>query len=354
MRTMDRISIWSPSFDRTRGGIEALSADVVEACAREWEVKELPVWSGPGRGAAAKICFGLRCLMDCVFRRPRVVILMHIHLLPAAVVLKRIFGFRLVVWLHGIEVWDGPGRRRNHGSDRVDLFIAISQVTVARTQGWRPTDRRCEIINPTADFSRFSPGPASPELLRRYGLSDDSAVILTVARLASGEGYKGHDAVIRSLPRVLQSKSNAVYLIVGSGDDRPRLEALAEEIGVSESVIFAGFVESGELPSHYRLATVFAMPSGGEGFGIVFLEALASGCRVVAGVGDGAADALRGGELGALVDPKDIPALAQALVQSLDAGRQVLPAGDLEGIFGRERFCREVAASLNRLILCAE
>ncbi len=350
---MDKISVWSPSFEPAKGGIEALSADVLDACSQEWDSKGFAVWSGPGRSIFAKLGFCWRAFLDGLTRRPQVVILMHVHLIPLAALLKKIFGFRLAVWLHGIEVWDGPGRREIHRADEVDLFIAISQVTVARTSDWRPPGRRCEIINPTADFQRFSPGPPPPALLRRHGFGGSSVVILTVGRLASGEGYKGHDAVIRSLPQVLQSVPNAIYLIVGTGDDRPRLEALANETGIANKVAFAGYVAAGELPDHYRLATVFAMPSGGEGFGIVFLEALASGCQVVAGNGDGAADALRGGKLGAMVDPQNIPALAEALAKALAAGRQEWPASELEEVFGRDRFRREVCASVKGLISCA-
>ena len=98
---------------------------------------------------------------------------------------------------------------------------------------------------------------------------------MTVSRLASSEQYKGHDRVIRTLPRLLSQHPETIYLIVGDGDDRPRLESLAVECGVAEKVQFAGLVPPEELPDYFRLADVFVMPSTGEGFGIVFLEAMA-------------------------------------------------------------------------------
>ena len=106
---------------------------------------------------------------------------------------------------------------------------------------------------------------------------------MTVSRLASSERYKGHDRVIRSLPRVLLKHPETIYLIVGDGDDRPRLEALASEFGVRDKVRFAGLVAGEELPDYFRLADVFVMPSTGEGFGIVFLEAMACGIDVIGG-----------------------------------------------------------------------
>lgn len=111
--------------------------------------------------------------------------------------------------------------------------------------------------------------------------------------------------------------SDLRYLIVGDGDDRPRFESLADELGVRELVIFAGKVPSEELCDHYNLCDLFAMPSTGEGFGIVFLEALACGKPVIAGSKDASRDALLDGELGVLVDPEDPRELRDAIVAIL-------------------------------------
>jgi len=344
------ISIWSPSFERAAGGIEGLSADVLEACGRKWGAKGLPIGRGGERGLPAKIGFCFRSAKDSLIRRPGVVVLMHAHLIPLASLLKRIFGFRVAVWLHGIEVWDRPGRRVPPGVDSVDLFIAISEVTVARTKGCRPEGRRCEIIHPTADFGQFTPGPAREDLQRRYGLPGRSDVLLTVGRLASGEGYKGQDAVIRALPGILSKRSQTKYLIVGTGDDRGRLERLAAELGVEGNVIFAGRIAGRELTDHYRLASVFAMPSSGEGFGIVYLEALGCGCRVVAGNADGAADALGGGRFGRMVDPSDGPALEEALLASLEEESGGVTHAEVDALYGKERFAREIGSALEPLM----
>ena len=97
---------------------------------------------------------------------------------------------------------------------------------------------------------------------------------------------------------------NAIYLIAGAGDDKQRLEHLAAERGLAGRVVFTGHVPADELPSYYALADVFAMPSTGEGFGIVFLEAAACGLPVIAGNADGSVDALGEGQIGCLVDPR--------------------------------------------------
>jgi len=143
------------------------------------------------------------------------------------------------------------------------------------------------------------------------------------------------------------------YLIAGRGDDQSRLEQLAAGAGVRDRVRFAGFVPTAELCAHYQLCDIFAMPSTGEGFGIVFLEAMACGKPVLAGDQDGSTEPLMDGQLGALVDPTDVPAIA-AMLSDLLARRhpnRLLfdPAGlrgRVVGEFGFERFCARVRTAL--------
>jgi phosphatidylinositol alpha-1,6-mannosyltransferase len=104
-----------------------------------------------------------------------------------------------------------------------------------------------------------------------------------------------------------------VYFIVGEGEDQARLAALARDYGVENVVLFVGRINSDELPDLYRLADLFVMPSTQEGFGIVFLEAAASGIRVIGGNADGSADALADGAIGASVDPTNKDALVRAI-----------------------------------------
>jgi glycosyltransferase involved in cell wall biosynthesis len=131
------------------------------------------------------------------------------------------------------------------------------------------------------------------------------------------EQYKGYENVLLALPEVLVRFADARYLIVGDGPDRPRIEALARRIGVAENVIFAGYVPNEELPEHYNLCDLFAMPSKGEGFGIVFLEALACGKPVVAGNKDASVEPLLNGKLGRLVDPDSVEQIADAICLTL-------------------------------------
>jgi phosphatidylinositol alpha-1,6-mannosyltransferase len=175
---------------------------------------------------------------------------------------------------------------------------------------------RVKILPNTVD-TRFRPGPKPDYLLDRHDVRGKK-VLMTVSRLAGSERYKGHDRVIRTLPRIRADHPEAIYIVIGDGDDRSRLEALAKETGVQKQVHFVGLVPAKELPDYYRLADLLVMPSTGEGFGIVFLEAMACGIDVIGGNSDGSADALCDGALGTLVDPDNCEELASAICAGLE------------------------------------
>ena len=140
-----------------------------------------------------------------------------------------------------------------------------------------------------------------------------------MSRLAASEQQKGQDRVIRVLPRVLSEHPDTVYLIVGEGDDRARLESLIIQFGVEENVQFVGMANPEELPDYFRLADVYVMPSTQEGFGIAFLEAIASGIHVIGGNADGSLDPLGDGLLGTAIDPANCNELASAICASIHA-----------------------------------
>ena len=119
-----------------------------------------------------------------------------------------------------------------------------------------------------------------------------------------------------------------VYLVVGDGDDRPRLEARASALGIHDQVVFTGYVTDAEKPDYYRLADLFAMPGRGEGFGIVYLEALACGVPVLASTADASREVLRDGAWGRLVDPSDLVAIRAAILAALTGPHpRTSPAG---------------------------
>jgi glycosyltransferase involved in cell wall biosynthesis len=156
-------------------------------------------------------------------------------------------------------------------------------------------------------------------LLQRYGLQPGQPVLLTISRLNAREGYKGYDKVLACLPELLADYPNLQYILAGKSDEKEhrRLTNIIRELGLESCVHLPGFLPDAELSDHYLLADVFVMPSKKEGFGLVFIEALAHGVPVVAGNADGSAEALQNGRLGLLIDPDDPAAIAGAIRQTL-------------------------------------
>jgi phosphatidylinositol alpha-1,6-mannosyltransferase len=156
--------------------------------------------------------------------------------------------------------------------------------------------------------------------------------------------YKGFDEVLEVLPRL---DANVVYMIAGHGSDVQRLKAKAAELGVADRTIFTGFIEEREKADLYNLADVYVMPSRGEGFGFVFLEAMACGVPVIGSCHDGGREALLGGQLGTLVDPSNLGAIRVAIVDALKHGERRVPDG--LSFFAFERFSERVHAIVRRV-----
>jgi phosphatidylinositol alpha-1,6-mannosyltransferase len=269
-----------------------------------------------------KLGFALAALRKAAGLRPDLVLNGTVGFGPLALPLRLMSRAKLWTTTHGVDVWQPGPRLDNAGLRRSDLVTTVSEYTRGRLRDWSgiPAER-VRLLHNTIDLERYTPGPPPEELIDRYAVRGKK-VLLAVGRLSVHERYKGQDRVIRVLADLERKVGPLRYIIAGSGDDRPRLEQLVREQNVSHLVTFAGFVPDEEIQDHYRLADVFVMPSTGEGFGIVFLEAMACGCPVVAGNRDGSVDALAHGELGRLVDPHSSEELLQALVATLDEGRR--------------------------------
>jgi glycosyltransferase involved in cell wall biosynthesis len=282
-------------------------------------------YAGSSGGRARTARFLYQILSRAIVDRPELVILGHLHFAGAALALKRLTGVPYWVVTYGVEAWNLRQPVLRRALHEAALVIAIGEHTrtrLLREQGLDPS--RVVLLAPTFDDNTFKPGPKPHYLFERYSLRPDQPVLLTVARLAGAERYKGYDQILAALPRVRAVYPDVRYILVGTGDDRARIEAMIRQQGVEDNVTLAGFVPDGELCDHYNLCDVFAMPSKREGFGIVFVEAMACGKPVLAGNQDGAVDALNRGEFGALVDPDDVDAIATGLIELL-RGRYPAP-----------------------------
>lgn len=250
--------------------------------------------------------------------RPELMLGAHLHFLPALRIIRGFIKKPYIGFLYGIEAWNLRSRMRIRAMYRADGLIAISRFTRDRVIEENPgASLKINVVPCTFDWGRFSIGPKPPELLKRYGLRPDQPVLLTVSRLAVSERYKGHRQVLFAITKVRKEFPDIQYIIAGDGDDLPSLKTAVAELDLERNVILPGQIAGGELPDHYRLCDLFIMPSTREGFGIVFLEAMATGKSTISGNVDGSTDAVSDGRLGAMVDPYDAEAIAKVVVAIL-------------------------------------
>jgi glycosyltransferase involved in cell wall biosynthesis len=286
-----------------------------------------------------------------VWKNPRfdLIICGHINLLPIAYAVQRWVSAPLLLEIYGIDAWKPTGSTlSNYLSRKVDAFISISEVTRRYFLEWSAVPgSKGFILSNAIHAERYGPGPKSQELLDRYGLRG-KVVLMTLGRLASFERYKGFDEVLEMLPDLVKEIPGITYLIVGDGTDRPRLETKATSLGVADRVVFTGFIPEAEKADHYRLADVYVMPSSGEGFGFVFLEAMACGVPAIGSRTDGGREALRDGELGFVVDPTNREEIQGAIRKALNDRRGSVPQG-LEH-FSYENFTRRLHAVIGNLL----
>jgi glycosyltransferase involved in cell wall biosynthesis len=219
---------------------------------------------------------------------------------------------------HGVEVWDIPAVRLRKALRAANRLLAVSTYTRARmAAALHISAEAISLLPDTFDQEKFQIGPKPQFLLARYGLEPDQPVIFTLARLEVAEQYKGYDQVLWALPQVRAAIPNIRYILGGSGGDRFRIESLVGELNLTDAVVLAGYISNDELCGHYNLCDLFVMPSKGEGFGIVFLEALSCGKPVIAGNQDASGEALLNGRLGVLVNPDKPTEIAEAIVRVL-------------------------------------
>lgn len=267
--------------------------------------------------------------INTILKNPKFdfVICSHINLLPLAALVKMFFIRKpMGMILYGIDSWN-PARRWliKLFLKHIVFLISISEFTKNKFNAWAKLERvRTFILPPAVDLDRFTPGPKKPDLLRRYGL-EGKKVIMTLSRLQADERYKGIDEVLEAMPTLLKEIPNLAYLIVGDGTDKKRLEEKSKILKLNGQVIFTGRISESEKCDYYRLADVFVMPGWGEGFGIVFLEAMACGIPVIASKKDGSREALKNGKLGILVHPKGSQEIKNGIYLALKRSRGLAP-----------------------------
>ena len=259
----------------------------------------------------------------------------------------RAAGVRRIVGLtHGHEVWWsrtlGASRLLRRIGDEVDVLTYVSEycrleITPALSAA---AARRMVRLSPGVNTGRFGPH-VDGSLWRHRWAADGRPVVLAASRLVA---RKGHDVLIEAWPAVLRACPDAVLVVLGDGPMRGRLQRIARRTGVAGSVRVLPGVAWLDMPGVYAGADVFALPCRTrlrglepEAFGLVFLEAAASGLPVVAGRSGGVPEALVDGKTGYLVAPRDGDAVARRISSLLVAPEEARAMGARGRRWVRER-----------------
>ena len=320
------------------GGIALYNRDLAEAVAQRPDVTEvvvlvrnMPFAAGivPAKitfvatAAAGKWSYVREAFRSALNGPVGLVICGHINLLPLAALIAMVKHAPLSLLVYGIDVWKPAGSLTRRALRRVNAVWSISEITRDRMNAWaKLAASRFSILPNAIHLDRYAPGPKAMDLQERFGLHDKK-VILTLCRLSCSERYKGIDELIEAMPQLIAKVPELRYVVAGSGDDLPRLRQKVIALNMQNHVIFAGFVSEDRKADFFRLADVFAMPGRGEGFGFVFLEALACGIPCVGSRVDGSREALRNGLLGLLADPDDRESIVRAVLQALTQSKAV-------------------------------
>jgi phosphatidylinositol alpha-1,6-mannosyltransferase len=344
------------------GGIQRFNQTILDACValgincRVMSLNDLPalIEKQPERHHLSVVGFSghrrkfaIAVLGTLLRGRYNRVVIGHINLLTltiAVLTLRRFHRASTMLVAHGIEIWSGIGSVRRSALSRTDRILCVSHYTRQRLLEQAPALAGRTVIFPNAlaaSWSRVAPVPSSSAVPARF--------ILSVTRLDRGDRYKGIATVIEAFSMLADDSMQ--YFIIGDGNDLPFLQLVAERFGVKDRVHFMRGVSDSELIALYRTCQAFVLPSGKEGFGIVFLEAMFFGAPVIAAHEKGAMDVVRNGESGIAVRFGDTIAIKEAierigsdiaLREHMCANAQSLVVND--GPFTFARFTQRCAA----------
>jgi len=234
--------------------------------------------------------------------------------------IRRLTGTPLLIFVHGDEISQTEGRKLQPHIRNL-IYRTADALVAANTYAYRELSRilgsteRLTLITPGVDLDSFYPAPAPSWLKSKYHLGS-GPILATVGRLVR---KKGHDTILSCLPQVVKEFPTLRYLIVGDGPERSRLQELTASLGLTEQVVFTGNVPHEQLGDYYRAADIFCMVNqmdatgDVETFGMVFLEANATGKPVIGGRSGGTSQSILDGETGFLCEPEQ-PAQAASYI----------------------------------------
>jgi len=252
------------------------------------------------------------------------VVIGHINLAPILLVIKILLFRYMILIVHGIEVWNRLSFFKELSLESTDKILSVSEFTKSKIlENHRLRSSKIFIFPNTVDpFFEFPSNFEKPELLKsKLHIRENDKVLLTISRLSSSEMYKGYDKVIEILPDVIKRVPNVKYLIVGKGDseETERINTIINELRLEDHVFLLGYIPNDQLVQYYLLCDLFILPSKGEGFGIVLLEAMICGKNLITGNADASKELVENTGYGILVDPENNEDIKDKIIEYLES-----------------------------------
>lgn len=305
----------------------------------------------------SKLGFVFAFLKQIILYRQDIIFCRHVNYASLAYLAKKILRIPYTLSFYGIDAMDLGFWR--------GLFVKEAEFVTVPFEWTRRNilrqapflrDKVIVLMNPV-DEDEFFIKEKSQTLMQKYNY-EGAPLILTLARISKDEaerGYKGYDRVINALPLIKKHISNVKYILAGGGDYLNQIKQFIRERGLTNDVILPGQIKDEERIDYYNLCDVFVLPSKDEGCpALVVLEALLCGKPVVIGERECAENALSHGELGLMIDPDNIKAIAEAVIAILRNKPEKLLSGNLLRkrtieVYGFDEFREKVKTLLTRL-----
>jgi len=310
------------------------------------------------KGLFRLLLFSCYSLLIAIKERPSIVFCSNIHHDSfCAFVIKKLFNIPFMAYVYDMhDLLPLLNKKRiSHWMLKMhiknaDRLFAISNFTKSLIEKFLDSNK-ITVLNPGVDTQIFNPQVNPSRIIDKYNLKD-KFIILSVSRLVE---HKGIDKALEAVYILKKEFNNLVYLIVGSGEDLPRLERLVEDYGLGDSVFFSGSIKDDEeLAQYYAASDIFILPSRKtkdglifEGFGISFMEAAACGKPSIGGRIGGVNEAIIDGQTGMLIDPLNADEIGKAITLLLKQKALRQRMGDMAriravGDFSWDRFSRKI------------
>lgn len=314
---------------QVEGGIERFNQRVIRVLGDQFSKQNLEnvfilsLWdsprihpSGEGIQFIGEDSYKFKMIYDflkiILFEKPDKIILGHILFLPMALLVRILSRkTKILLIVHGIEVTGKPSTLDIWLTQHcIDLFLSVSEYTASQiAANYQVPRERVTILGNAID-------PIAPPENIHATHPSQKPVLVSISRLTTQSRHKNIDKVIQTLPTILESFPGTQYFIIGDGDLRRELESMVTELHLENFVHFLGSLDDAGKNSILEKSDIFILPSVGEGFGIVFLEAWQFYLPIITSNQGAAPEIIEDGKGGLCVEPNPF-AISQAVIQLL-------------------------------------